>query len=86
MILKNGRESYNNWQKSPAPIYMQFYIFNYTNVDDFMSGKSKPNVKEKGPYSYRSAFIIVLISCCISNFLPKDLLNIPCVYATFQNI
>ena len=48
-----GNEAYNNWNSPPAPVYMQFYMFNYTNVDDVMNKRSKPNVTQLGPYSYR---------------------------------
>lgn len=48
-----GNEAYNSWSTPPAPVYMQFYMFNYTNTGDFLAGKSKPNVTQLGPYSYR---------------------------------
>lgn len=53
MVLKKGSESYNNWRVPPVPIYMEFYIFNYTNVDEFLTHKVNPKVAERGPYSYR---------------------------------
>ena len=53
MVLKKGSESYDNWRAPPVPIYMKFYIFNYTNVDEFLASKTNPNVAERGPYSYR---------------------------------
>lgn len=56
LVLKKGSESYNNWVTPPAPVYMKFHIFNYTNVDDFIHKRNnvtKLSVKEIGPYSYR---------------------------------
>lgn len=55
LVLKKGNEAYNNWQVPPAPVYMQFYIFNYTNVHDIITNtsKPKPTVQQIGPYSYR---------------------------------
>jgi len=48
-----GNEAYKNWNSPPAPVYMQFYMFNYTNVDEIINEKAKPNVTQLGPYSYR---------------------------------
>lgn len=53
LVLKKGSESYNNWVSPPAPVYMQFYIFNYTNAQEFLKNNTKPRVVERGPYSYR---------------------------------
>lgn len=50
--MKEGGETYNDWVKPPVPVYMQYYLFNYTNVDDILNG-SKPQVRQLGPYSYR---------------------------------
>lgn len=52
LVMKEGGETYNDWVKPPVPVYMQYYLFNYTNVDDILNG-SKPQVRQLGPYSYR---------------------------------
>lgn len=49
--LVNGTEGYDNWMHPKAPLMMQFYIFNITNMADFQNG-DKPSVVEVGPYVY----------------------------------
>ena len=51
--MKRGNEAYNNWQTPPIPVYMQYFFFNYTNVEDIIANHSKPRVEQLGPYSYR---------------------------------
>lgn len=42
------------WLKPPIDPIVKVYIFNYTNIDRFLSGAdSKIQVKEIGPYAYR---------------------------------
>ncbi|XP_015602309.1 lysosome membrane protein 2-like isoform X1 [Cephus cinctus] len=52
--LKNGTSVFTWWERPPVrPIY-KIRIFNYSNVEDFQSGKdSKLRVEEVGPYVYR---------------------------------
>eukprot|EP00095_Tigriopus_kingsejongensis_P008733 maker-scaffold683_size112676-snap-gene-0.13 protein:Tk08733 transcript:maker-scaffold683_size112676-snap-gene-0.13-mRNA-1 annotation:"scavenger receptor class b member 1" len=56
-ILKNlplsqGSEAFEGWRNPPVHPIMYLFIFNLTNQDDFLSGKSKPIVEEVGPYAY----------------------------------
>lgn len=43
------------WEDLPGENYVKFYIFNITNVDEFlaMPFQIKPNLHEIGPYVYR---------------------------------
>ncbi|XP_039606709.1 lysosome membrane protein 2-like [Polypterus senegalus] len=52
IILKNGTEAFETWEKPPPPIYMQFYFFHVVNPAEILTGE-KPVVKQKGPYTYR---------------------------------
>uniref|UniRef100_A0A3Q4BZT2 Uncharacterized protein n=1 Tax=Mola mola TaxID=94237 RepID=A0A3Q4BZT2_MOLML len=52
VVLKNGTEAFEAWEKPPASIYMQFYFFNLTNPLEVLDG-DKPVVVEIGPYTYR---------------------------------
>lgn len=53
LVLSKGNEAYDNWKNPPSPVYMQFFIFNYTNHEDVVNNNAKPNVTQHGPYSYR---------------------------------
>ncbi|KAK2583550.1 hypothetical protein KPH14_009504 [Odynerus spinipes] len=54
LIIRNGTTAFEFWQRSPVRLLYKIYIFNYTNVEDFESGKaSKLKVQELGPYMYR---------------------------------
>ncbi|KAI8798272.1 lysosome membrane protein 2 [Biomphalaria glabrata] len=50
--LKNGSDSFKNWQSPRTPIKFQIWIFNVTNHDEIIQGR-KPHVQQHGPYTYR---------------------------------
>jgi len=52
LVMKKGSMTYKNWEHAPLPVYMNYYIFNYTNLEEIKNG-SKPIIKELGPYAYR---------------------------------
>lgn len=42
------------WIDSPIQPLIKIHIFNYTNIDDFLSGKDeKIKLKDVGPYVYK---------------------------------
>ncbi|KAF7987420.1 hypothetical protein HCN44_003182 [Aphidius gifuensis] len=41
------------WQKPPIGVFLNVYIFNITNKDEFMNGQEKLRVDEIGPYVYQ---------------------------------
>lgn len=42
------------WQKSPIQPLLKIHLFNYTNIDAFLSGQDKKlKVKDVGPYVYK---------------------------------
>lgn len=45
--------SYNMWQTTPIPMYLKFYMFNWTNPHEFIASSVKPNFVEMGPYVFR---------------------------------
>ncbi|EFN76142.1 Protein croquemort [Harpegnathos saltator] len=45
--------SYNMWEETPIPMYLKFYMFNWTNSEDFIASNAKPNFVEMGPYVFR---------------------------------
>jgi len=54
MKLTPGTEAYSTWLNAPAPIYMNCYFFNVTNVRQFTENATvRPHVRQIGPYVYR---------------------------------
>ena len=52
--LKNGTTTFAWWQRPTVRAIYKIHIFNYTNVEDFESGKAKKlKVQDVGPYIYR---------------------------------
>ncbi|XP_014612673.1 PREDICTED: sensory neuron membrane protein 2-like isoform X2 [Polistes canadensis] len=53
LIIQNGTRAFEYWIRPPVQLVQNFYIYNYTNVDDFESGKAnKLRVQQLGPYIY----------------------------------
>lgn len=42
------------WRETPIPMYMQFYLWNFTNADEVEKSKweIKPKLEQCGPYVY----------------------------------
>uniref|UniRef100_I3MDR5 Scavenger receptor class B member 2 n=1 Tax=Ictidomys tridecemlineatus TaxID=43179 RepID=I3MDR5_ICTTR len=51
MVLRNGTEIFDSWEKPPLPVYTQFYFFNVTNPEEILRGEI-PRLEEVGPYTY----------------------------------
>ncbi|XP_060916759.1 lysosome membrane protein 2-like isoform X1 [Labrus mixtus] len=52
IVLVEGSRVFESWKTPPPPVYMEYFFFNVTNVDQFLKG-SKPEVTQVGPYTYR---------------------------------
>ncbi|KAL5286467.1 SCRB7.2 family protein [Megaselia abdita] len=53
MQMREGLPFFEIWKNPPDPIYTKVYVFNYTNVDRFLSGEdSKLEFEEIGPVVY----------------------------------
>ncbi|XP_008591031.1 PREDICTED: lysosome membrane protein 2 [Galeopterus variegatus] len=52
IVLRNGTEVFDSWEKPPLPVYTQFYFFNVTNPEEILRGET-PRLEEVGPYTYR---------------------------------
>lgn len=52
--LRNGSTSFKQWRDIPFPLFVNIYIFNVTNPDDFLRNGSRPILQQLGPYSYRT--------------------------------
>ncbi|XP_071786399.1 lysosome membrane protein 2-like [Asterias amurensis] len=51
-ILVEGTIAYDTWKETPTPVYMQYYMWNLTNREEFLNG-GIPVFKDVGPYTYR---------------------------------
>ncbi|XP_067339779.1 lysosome membrane protein 2-like isoform X2 [Channa argus] len=52
IVLVEGSRVFESWKSPPPPVYMEYFFFNVTNLDEFLAGK-KPVLKQVGPYTYR---------------------------------
>ncbi|XP_068430555.1 lysosome membrane protein 2-like isoform X2 [Clinocottus analis] len=52
IVLVEGSRVFESWKSPPPPVYMEYFFFNFTNVDAFLEG-AKPELKQVGPYAYR---------------------------------
>lgn len=51
--LSPGSKTLDMWKETPIPIYMEVYLFNWTNPEDSQHGKTKPVFVEMGPYVFK---------------------------------
>lgn len=53
LALTKGSQMFNMWSEPPVEPIMRCYIYNFTNIEEFLAGKAKtPVLDEVGPYSY----------------------------------
>ncbi|KAL7042985.1 hypothetical protein ACKWTF_001355 [Chironomus riparius] len=60
--LTNGTLNYDNWKETPIPMYLEIYLFNWTNSDEIHNRSVKPNFVEMGPYVFHEKHIRTNIS------------------------
>ncbi|XP_034080005.1 lysosome membrane protein 2-like isoform X1 [Gymnodraco acuticeps] len=53
IVLVEGSRVFESWKSPPPPVYMEYFFFNVTNVNEFLERGAKPVVKQIGPYTYR---------------------------------
>ncbi|XP_045478674.1 protein croquemort-like isoform X2 [Harmonia axyridis] len=57
LSLENeNTQQFKFWKETPIPMYLEIYLFNWTNAADFEDGKPwtrKPIFKELGPYTFK---------------------------------
>lgn len=51
LILSESSTSFSIWKKTPIPMYLEIYMFNWTNPTEF-SKTIKPHFTEHGPYVF----------------------------------
>uniref|UniRef100_A0A3Q2U002 Lysosome membrane protein 2 n=1 Tax=Fundulus heteroclitus TaxID=8078 RepID=A0A3Q2U002_FUNHE len=52
IVLVEGSRVFDSWKTPPPPVFMEYFFFNVTNVDELLKG-AKPVVNQVGPYTYR---------------------------------
>nr|XP_033814628.1 platelet glycoprotein 4 isoform X2 [Geotrypetes seraphini] len=52
-VIENGTIAYDNWVKTSSPVYRQFWLFHVLNPLDVITYGVKPELTQKGPYTYR---------------------------------
>uniref|UniRef100_A0AAG5DQF4 Scavenger receptor class B n=1 Tax=Anopheles atroparvus TaxID=41427 RepID=A0AAG5DQF4_ANOAO len=52
LVIKNGSSNYDNWIRTPIPMFLEIYLFNWTNADQLADLTVKPNFAELGPYTF----------------------------------
>ncbi|KAH0569073.1 protein croquemort-like isoform X2 [Cotesia glomerata] len=53
LSLTQTSEKYTMWKETPIPMYLEVYLFNWTNPQDFsVYSKVKPHFNEMGPYVF----------------------------------
>ena len=53
LILKEGTPSYDVWKKNTDPMYLKIHMFHVLNPYQVANHKTKPHIKEMGPYVFR---------------------------------
>ncbi|XP_028175593.1 scavenger receptor class B member 1-like [Ostrinia furnacalis] len=52
--IKEGSFLYNMWEQPPYKLYAEVWVYNYTNVEEYLSGEDTVmKVKEVGPFLYQ---------------------------------
>lgn len=44
---------FSAWKEPPVPIYLEVYIFNWTNPEDILKPNIKPHFEEIGPFVFQ---------------------------------
>ncbi|CRL01976.1 CLUMA_CG015303, isoform A [Clunio marinus] len=52
-VLTPESRSYSEWKKPTIPLYMDVYVFNWTNPHEIKNKSTKPNFQQLGPYRFR---------------------------------
>lgn len=64
LVLTNTSKSYQLWKDTPIPIYMNVYMFNWTNSKEVVESNwtIKPQLRECGPYVFSEHHVRVNVS------------------------
>ena len=60
VVVQPGSATFQQLLSPTVPLFKDIYFFNLTNPVEFQAG-AKPNLREIGPYSYRSDTVSINI-------------------------
>uniref|UniRef100_A0AAG5DB36 Scavenger receptor class B n=1 Tax=Anopheles atroparvus TaxID=41427 RepID=A0AAG5DB36_ANOAO len=52
-VLVPGTELYENWYEPPIDMYLEVFMWNWTNAADYQQENYKPHLEQIGPYVFR---------------------------------
>lgn len=52
LVLSRDKHTYEVWKKTPIPLTLEFYFFNWTNPEEIRNISVKPNLEQVGPYKF----------------------------------
>ena len=52
LVLEEGSQNYDNWKVTPIPMYLEVYMFNWTNSEAVLDHSIKPHFDQVGPYVF----------------------------------
>ncbi|KAJ8669368.1 hypothetical protein QAD02_000627 [Eretmocerus hayati] len=53
LVLSPTSMSHLMWRKTPVPMYLKIYLYNWTNSEDLSKSNVKPHFQQMGPYVFR---------------------------------
>ncbi|XP_030071988.1 platelet glycoprotein 4 [Microcaecilia unicolor] len=56
-VIEEGTIAYESWVTTPSPVYRQFWLFHVINPQDVIDYGAKPELIQKGPYTYRVRYL-----------------------------
>ena len=57
LIIGKNTTAFKYWTNPPAIILRKYYFFDIKNAEEFLIGKQKPILVERGPYVYKQVII-----------------------------
>lgn len=52
LVLSPGSTTYGIWEKTPIPVTLKLFLFNWTNSHEINNNNTKPRFQQIGPYTY----------------------------------
>ncbi|XP_042191751.1 platelet glycoprotein 4 [Callorhinchus milii] len=56
-VIEEGTLAYENWIQTGSTVYRQFWLFNVLNPMDIIDSGAKPQLEQRGPYTYRVRYL-----------------------------
>ncbi|XP_039579589.1 platelet glycoprotein 4 [Passer montanus] len=56
-VIVNGTTAFKNWLVPGSSVYREFWIFHVLNPSEVMEEGARPNLEQRGPYTYRVRYL-----------------------------